>query len=285
MSIAPLCTSQQPYLLRCVPVLRKLFLPLPSPPPPHSLPCTNAHHHPSARLAVGGLYNEQSELGKAHVCTAVERTRLHPLTPLPASTRGVFDSERGCFVRKLHTGIKGTPPPSSQKSPPPPTRPFHSTTASVPPFWHLRWVEALHSRTKSLSLSLSLPTPLPIHLTIRSSLAVSDAPDALALCHRNARTAVQYSNAALLLPRGHHPPPPSLTRTFFFVVFLSFVATRSLYASRHTGPGAYLHTTKMSKRSGATGRANKFRISLALPVAAVMNCADNTGVWHCGLTR
>eukprot|EP00756_Hemistasia_phaeocysticola_P021847 Hpha_TRINITY_DN15798_c2_g2::TRINITY_DN15798_c2_g2_i1::g.40453::m.40453/K02894/RP-L23e, RPL23; large subunit ribosomal protein L23e len=33
----------------------------------------------------------------------------------------------------------------------------------------------------------------------------------------------------------------------------------------------------MSKRAGNAGRANKFRISLALPVAAVMNCADNTG--------
>eukprot|EP01059_Diplonema_ambulator_P033019 TRINITY_DN673_c0_g1_i1.p1 TRINITY_DN673_c0_g1~~TRINITY_DN673_c0_g1_i1.p1 ORF type:complete len:141 (+),score=44.53 TRINITY_DN673_c0_g1_i1:45-467(+) len=33
----------------------------------------------------------------------------------------------------------------------------------------------------------------------------------------------------------------------------------------------------MSKRAGNAGRGNKFRISLALPVAAVMNCADNTG--------
>ena len=33
----------------------------------------------------------------------------------------------------------------------------------------------------------------------------------------------------------------------------------------------------MSKRAGNAGRANKFRISLALPVAAVMNCADNSG--------
>eukprot|EP00754_Rhynchopus_humris_P007172 Rhum_TRINITY_DN13357_c0_g1::Rhum_TRINITY_DN13357_c0_g1_i2::g.59437::m.59437/K02894/RP-L23e, RPL23; large subunit ribosomal protein L23e len=33
----------------------------------------------------------------------------------------------------------------------------------------------------------------------------------------------------------------------------------------------------MSKRAGNAGKGNKFRISLALPVAAVMNCADNTG--------
>lgn len=33
----------------------------------------------------------------------------------------------------------------------------------------------------------------------------------------------------------------------------------------------------MSKRAGNAGRGNKFRIALALPVAAVMNCADNTG--------
>eukprot|EP00995_Heteronema_vittatum_P009042 NODE_4322_length_590_cov_1932.341959_g3125_i0.p2 GENE.NODE_4322_length_590_cov_1932.341959_g3125_i0~~NODE_4322_length_590_cov_1932.341959_g3125_i0.p2 ORF type:complete len:141 (-),score=47.77 NODE_4322_length_590_cov_1932.341959_g3125_i0:100-522(-) len=33
----------------------------------------------------------------------------------------------------------------------------------------------------------------------------------------------------------------------------------------------------MSKRGGGKGTGNKFRISLALPVAAVMNCADNTG--------
>eukprot|EP00052_Salpingoeca_macrocollata_P030423 m.319476 g.319476 ORF g.319476 m.319476 type:complete len:140 (+) comp23182_c0_seq1:545-964(+) len=32
----------------------------------------------------------------------------------------------------------------------------------------------------------------------------------------------------------------------------------------------------MSKRSGVAG-GNKFRISLGLPVGAVMNCADNTG--------
>jgi large subunit ribosomal protein L23e len=31
----------------------------------------------------------------------------------------------------------------------------------------------------------------------------------------------------------------------------------------------------MPGRAGATG--TKFRISLGLPVAAVMNCADNTG--------
>lgn len=33
----------------------------------------------------------------------------------------------------------------------------------------------------------------------------------------------------------------------------------------------------MSKRASGKGTGNKFRISLALPVAAVMNCADNTG--------
>ena len=31
-----------------------------------------------------------------------------------------------------------------------------------------------------------------------------------------------------------------------------------------------------AKRAGAAG-GNKFRITKALPVAAVMNCADNTG--------
>eukprot|EP01013_Petalomonas_cantuscygni_P015739 TRINITY_DN3262_c0_g1_i1.p2 TRINITY_DN3262_c0_g1~~TRINITY_DN3262_c0_g1_i1.p2 ORF type:complete len:154 (+),score=31.39 TRINITY_DN3262_c0_g1_i1:42-464(+) len=33
----------------------------------------------------------------------------------------------------------------------------------------------------------------------------------------------------------------------------------------------------MSKRSGGGGKGAKFKISLALPVAAHMNCADNTG--------
>jgi len=33
----------------------------------------------------------------------------------------------------------------------------------------------------------------------------------------------------------------------------------------------------MSKKLTSKGTGNKFRISLALPVAAVMNCADNTG--------
>ena len=33
----------------------------------------------------------------------------------------------------------------------------------------------------------------------------------------------------------------------------------------------------MVKRSAGAGKGNKFRISLALPVGAVMNCADNTG--------
>ena len=32
----------------------------------------------------------------------------------------------------------------------------------------------------------------------------------------------------------------------------------------------------MSKRTGGTA-GNKFRMSLALPVGAIMNCADNTG--------
>mmetsp|Transcript_76604 Transcript_76604/g.106390 ORF Transcript_76604/g.106390 Transcript_76604/m.106390 type:complete len:141 (-) Transcript_76604:85-507(-) len=33
----------------------------------------------------------------------------------------------------------------------------------------------------------------------------------------------------------------------------------------------------MSKRGGGAGNGNKFRITRGLPVAAVMNCADNTG--------
>ena len=33
----------------------------------------------------------------------------------------------------------------------------------------------------------------------------------------------------------------------------------------------------MSKRGAGGGKGTKFRISLALPVGAVMNCADNTG--------
>ncbi len=33
----------------------------------------------------------------------------------------------------------------------------------------------------------------------------------------------------------------------------------------------------MSKRAGGVGVGNKFRIALGLPVAAVMNCADNSG--------
>ncbi|XP_065920709.1 large ribosomal subunit protein uL14 [Dysidea avara] len=33
----------------------------------------------------------------------------------------------------------------------------------------------------------------------------------------------------------------------------------------------------MSKRRGAGGSGAKFRVSLGLPVGAVMNCADNTG--------
>ena len=33
----------------------------------------------------------------------------------------------------------------------------------------------------------------------------------------------------------------------------------------------------MSKRTGSAGKGNKFRVTVALPVAAVMNCADNSG--------
>eukprot|EP00994_Dinema_validum_P005361 NODE_3494_length_548_cov_905.074148_g2956_i0.p2 GENE.NODE_3494_length_548_cov_905.074148_g2956_i0~~NODE_3494_length_548_cov_905.074148_g2956_i0.p2 ORF type:complete len:141 (-),score=34.68 NODE_3494_length_548_cov_905.074148_g2956_i0:64-486(-) len=33
----------------------------------------------------------------------------------------------------------------------------------------------------------------------------------------------------------------------------------------------------MSKRGGGKGQGNKFRVSLGLPVSAVVNCADNTG--------
>ena len=35
--------------------------------------------------------------------------------------------------------------------------------------------------------------------------------------------------------------------------------------------------TAMSKRGGGANKGNKFRMSLALPTQAVMNCADNTG--------
>merc|ERR1712062_898139 len=37
------------------------------------------------------------------------------------------------------------------------------------------------------------------------------------------------------------------------------------------------HTATMSKRGRGGAAGAKFRISLACPVAAVMNCADNTG--------
>merc|ERR1712137_469266 len=33
----------------------------------------------------------------------------------------------------------------------------------------------------------------------------------------------------------------------------------------------------MSKRGGGASKANKFRMTCGLPVAAVMNCADNSG--------
>ena len=36
-------------------------------------------------------------------------------------------------------------------------------------------------------------------------------------------------------------------------------------------------TAKMSKRGRGGAAGAKFRISLACPVGAVMNCADNTG--------
>merc|ERR1712063_80273 len=35
--------------------------------------------------------------------------------------------------------------------------------------------------------------------------------------------------------------------------------------------------TAMSKRGGGASKANKFRMTCGLPVAAVMNCADNSG--------
>merc|ERR1711943_109048 len=38
-----------------------------------------------------------------------------------------------------------------------------------------------------------------------------------------------------------------------------------------------LFPTAMSKRGGGASKANKFRMTCGLPVAAVMNCADNSG--------
>jgi len=35
----------------------------------------------------------------------------------------------------------------------------------------------------------------------------------------------------------------------------------------------------LAGRGGSSG--GKFRISLGLPVGAVINCADNTGTWIC----
>ena len=39
----------------------------------------------------------------------------------------------------------------------------------------------------------------------------------------------------------------------------------------------YCATLAMSKRTSGRGTGNKFRVTMALPVTAVMNCADNTG--------
>ena len=47
-----------------------------------------------------------------------------------------------------------------------------------------------------------------------------------------------------------------------------------------TPPNSCLHIsdrTRMSKRGRGGAAGAKFRISLACPVGAVMNCADNTG--------
>merc|ERR1712196_649687 len=41
--------------------------------------------------------------------------------------------------------------------------------------------------------------------------------------------------------------------------------------------GLFPSAEAMSKRGRAGASGNKYRISLGLPVAAVMNCADNTG--------
>merc|ERR1712107_482016 len=40
---------------------------------------------------------------------------------------------------------------------------------------------------------------------------------------------------------------------------------------------APLSSLTMSKRGGGASKANKFRMTCGLPVAAVMNCADNSG--------
>jgi hypothetical protein len=41
---------------------------------------------------------------------------------------------------------------------------------------------------------------------------------------------------------------------------------------------SYIPVSKMSKRTGGgASKGNSFRISIAMPVGAVMNCADNSG--------
>ncbi len=56
---------------------------------------------------------------------------------------------------------------------------------------------------------------------------------------------------------------------------LTFAGTAGRLVVKHLTP-ALAEATMASKRGGGQA-GNKFRMSLALPVAAVMNCADNTG--------
>ena len=63
-----------------------------------------------------------------------------------------------------------------------------------------------------------------------------------------------------------------------FIIFYLFFIVSKIYTSINiiTRINPKLNAV-MSKRGAGGGRVHKFKITLGLPVAAVMNCADNTG--------
>lgn len=95
-----------------------------------------------------------------------------------------------------------------------------------------------------------------------------------------------------LLPKFSFKPTPSLQNTYISITWLQLLVVRSSYTSfliisavltisisTFVTPAKSSHTYPIQRNGWIGGGAagTKFRMTLGLPVGAVLNCADNSG--------
>ncbi|KAK3417219.1 hypothetical protein EUGRSUZ_H02959 [Eucalyptus grandis] len=87
----------------------------------------------------------------------------------------------------------------------------------------------------------------------------------------------EISARAKTLAQSGSPPPPSVFFGYLSPLYIEGFRQPPQNPSRLSARWSLLLPTKMSKRGRGGSAGNKFRMSLGLPVAATVNCADNTG--------